>query len=218
MWARRIRLLRASRSIPIRLLLYHIRQLQRYQRNRDFCRLHCDIQDRLRIDDGLSDGRSLQEYTSCYSSHKIGYSDGWYEHYCVRPPTQSETLQIPGAFGLWIFYGSFWLDIPDRSVDILLSYQTSDELVVSEITQITPKGPQFTDHTASLIIHPRLDFSKVQIVQDYRAKSILKGLSDVGGLWTFAALIFGTIYGSSLARVVFGKSFVIQSTGFSFFQ
>ena len=85
-----------------------------------------------------------------------------------------------------------------------LLYQFTDDLVVSEITQITPKGARLTDHTASLTIRPRFDFSNVKIVQDHRDKSILKGLSAIGGLWTFVGFLFGALYGSSLVRVVFG--------------
>jgi len=84
-------------------------------------------------------------------------------------------------------------------------FSPSENIVVSEITQIIPNGPQLTDHTASLTIFPRFDFSNVKIVQDHREKSILKGLSAIGGLWTFIAFIFGALYGNSLIRVVFGR-------------
>ena len=88
--------------------------------------------------------------------------------------------------------------------------------MVSEISQIIPNGTQLTNGTASLTIYPGADFSRVKVVQDYRDKSILKGLSAVGGLWTFIAFIFGSLYGSSLVRVFLGMFFIIKSTMFSF--
>ena len=89
--------------------------------------------------------------------------------------------------------------------------------MVSEISHVIPIGARLTIGTASLTIYPRTDYSRVKVVQDYRDKSILKGLSAVGGLWTFIAFIFGALYGSSLVRVYFGMFFIIKSTMFSFF-
>ena len=109
-----------------------------------------------------------------------------------------------------IYYTTCW---PSR----LLFYQSSYNLVVSEIFHTIPIGARLTVGTASLTIYPRTDFSMVEVVQNYRDKSILKGLSAVGGLWTFIAFIFGALFGSSLVRVLSGMFFIIKSTMFSFF-
>ena len=78
--------------------------------------------------------------------------------------------------------------------------------MLSEITNIQPnyREPPSSNNTASLLIIPRADFSDLKVIQDYRDKSVLKGLSSVGGLWTFLGFIFGALFGSSLVRVAFG--------------
>jgi len=91
----------------------------------------------------------------------------------------------------------------------LTLFESFDDLVVSEISQLQPNfratATSTLNATASLLIFPRIGFSDLKILQDYRDKSILKGFSSVGGLWTALALFFGALFGSSLVRVVFGK-------------
>jgi len=78
--------------------------------------------------------------------------------------------------------------------------------VLSEITNIQPnyQEPPSSNDTASLLIIPWTGFSDIKVIQDYRDKSVLKGLSSVGGLWTFLGFIFGALFGSPLVRVAFG--------------
>jgi hypothetical protein len=89
--------------------------------------------------------------------------------------------------------------------------QDFDELIITEITHLQPNTvftPKPTsDDTASLIVIPRYNHSDIRIIQDYRERTVLKGFSDIGGLWTIIAFIFGAIFGSSLLRVAFGTNY-----------
>jgi len=60
---------------------------------------------------------------------------------------------------------------------------------------------------ATLRIIPLVDFSDWRIVQDYRDKSVLKGFSTVGGLWTFLGGIFAFLFGKSISYIAFSGFF-----------
>ncbi|KAF8170380.1 hypothetical protein BJ912DRAFT_997419 [Pholiota molesta] len=48
------------------------------------------------------------------------------------------------------------------------------------------------------------DASQWVIIQDFKDRTFLNGLSQTGGLWTFLSGIFAAVFGSSLMRIVFG--------------
>jgi hypothetical protein len=50
-----------------------------------------------------------------------------------------------------------------------------------------------------------MDFSEWKVVQEQRDKSVLRGFSTTGGLWTVFGGIFSICFGSSILQVMFGK-------------
>jgi hypothetical protein len=89
---------------------------------------------------------------------------------------------------------------------LLKLIQNFDDFIMTEITHLQPNTvPRLTSNdSASLVVIPRDDHSDIRIIQDYRERTVLKGFSDIGGLWTIIAFIFGALFGSSLLRVAFG--------------
>jgi len=59
---------------------------------------------------------------------------------------------------------------------------------------------------ATIRIIPLKTAADWRIVEEYRDRSVLKGFSTVGGLWTFFSGIFVALFGSSLSMVVFSAS------------
>ncbi|KAF9523166.1 hypothetical protein CPB83DRAFT_910834 [Crepidotus variabilis] len=52
-------------------------------------------------------------------------------------------------------------------------------------------------------IKPPVKSSEWKVVEEYCEKSVLSGISTVGGLWTFLAGIFAAIYGTSVMKILF---------------
>ena len=46
-----------------------------------------------------------------------------------------------------------------------------------------------------------------EFVEDYRAKSVVTGLSAVGGIWTFSNGVFTILFGGTLALALWGNPF-----------
>ena len=67
---------------------------------------------------------------------------------------------------------------------------------------------------ATIRLIPQLPtkFSGWKIVQDHRDKSLLKGVSSTGGLWTALGGILAFLFGGSILRTMFGKRFRSLST------
>ena len=146
-----------------------------------------------------------------YSSHRsASIANARHEYTWVCPPAQSATISESGTFNIWIICGMlpYVFAATSKSVTMKLHsfLQSSDEFVLSEITNIQPnyQASLSSNDTASLLIIPRTDFSDIKVIQDYRDKSVLKGFSSAGGLWTVLSFIFGVLFGSSLVRVAFG--------------
>jgi len=49
-----------------------------------------------------------------------------------------------------------------------------------------------------------------RIIQDYRDKSVVDGLANLGGLWSFVCGVFSTVFGCSVIRVLFGARICSQ--------
>jgi hypothetical protein len=50
------------------------------------------------------------------------------------------------------------------------------------------------------------DSSERVFIRDNREDSLVRGISEIGGLWTSLSGIFAVVFGISLMRVLFGKS------------
>ena len=61
------------------------------------------------------------------------------------------------------------------------------------------------NNTATLRLYTQTDLSNVRVSVDYREKSILTGLSALGGFWTIANGVFASIFGTTLWWVLFGE-------------
>jgi len=61
------------------------------------------------------------------------------------------------------------------------------------------------DNTATLRLYLQDDFFDWRVSIDYREKSILSGISAIGGFWTVANGVFATIFGTTLWWVIFGE-------------
>jgi len=61
------------------------------------------------------------------------------------------------------------------------------------------------DNTATLRLYMQTDLSNWHVSIDYREKSILSGISAIGGFWTVANGLFATIFGTTLWWVLFGE-------------
>ena len=61
------------------------------------------------------------------------------------------------------------------------------------------------NNTATLHLYLQDDASDWRVSIDYREKSILTGISALGGFWTIANGVFATIFGTTLWWVLFGE-------------
>jgi hypothetical protein len=61
------------------------------------------------------------------------------------------------------------------------------------------------NNTATLRLYLQADYSNWRLSVDYRDKSVLGGLSAVGGFWTVLNGSFAMIFGTSLLFVLFGE-------------
>jgi hypothetical protein len=87
-----------------------------------------------------------------------------------------------------------------------LSWQSYDTFLVSEISHVISDPSPFITRSpdvATIRIVFQVNPSLWTIVQDSREKSVLKGFSSVGGLWTALCGIFAVLFGSSILRVMF---------------
>ena len=76
---------------------------------------------------------------------------------------------------------------------------------------ISPRIPR-SPEISTLRIYVMVDNSEWVLVQDNRYKSVVRGFSDVGGLWTFLSGTFAMVFGISLMRVLFGEFFPLTLT------
>ncbi|KAF9534056.1 hypothetical protein CPB83DRAFT_845022 [Crepidotus variabilis] len=58
---------------------------------------------------------------------------------------------------------------------------------------------------ATIRVRAQASTSQWKVLQDSRDKTVLKGFSDVGGLWTALGGIFAFLFGSSLMKVILGS-------------
>ena len=82
---------------------------------------------------------------------------------------------------------------------------------MSDIIDVKPDSlasPLITraSDVATIRIIPLKTTADWRVVEEYRDRSVLKGFSTVGGLWTFFSGIFVALFGSSLSMVVFSAS------------
>ena len=61
------------------------------------------------------------------------------------------------------------------------------------------------NNTATLRLYLQDDYSDWYLSVEYREKSVLGGISAVGGLWTVLNGLFATIFGTTLLFVLFGE-------------
>jgi len=71
------------------------------------------------------------------------------------------------------------------------------------MTPLVPRSPEIS----TLCVYAMVDASEWIIVQDNREKSVIRGFSDVGGLWAFLSGAFAMIFGIPFMRVLFGERF-----------
>jgi hypothetical protein len=91
--------------------------------------------------------------------------------------------------------------------------QAFDTFVISQIAYLLndpqaaalniPQAPNIS----TIRISVQNDPSDWRIIQDYREKSILGGLSSVGGLANLFGVLFVVLFGSSLLRLLFGRPY-----------
>ena len=63
-------------------------------------------------------------------------------------------------------------------------------------------------------VNMQYKLSELRTLQEYRSRSVLQGISQVGGLWTFLTGVFAAIFGSTIIRILFGS---ISESLFIFF-
>jgi len=76
------------------------------------------------------------------------------------------------------------------------------------ISSLIPRSPEISTLRAYVMV----DNSEWIITEDNRYKSVIRGFSDVGGLWTFLSGGFAMIFGISLMKVLFGELFSLTLT------
>ena len=64
-----------------------------------------------------------------------------------------------------------------------------------------PRSPEIS----TLRTFAMADSSERVFIQDNRENSLVRGISEIGGLWTSLSGIFTVVFGISLMRVLFGK-------------
>jgi len=70
-------------------------------------------------------------------------------------------------------------------------------------TSLIPQGPDI----ATIRLTPQVDTSEWQVIQERRDKSVIRGLSSAGGLWTALGGLLSIFFGSSIMRLMFGRYF-----------
>ncbi len=69
-------------------------------------------------------------------------------------------------------------------------------------TALIPRAPEI----ATIRLIPQFpNSSEWRIVQDRRDRSVIKGVSSTGGLWTALGGILAFLFGGSIFRTMFGK-------------
>jgi hypothetical protein len=61
------------------------------------------------------------------------------------------------------------------------------------------------NNTATLRLYLQDDYSDWHLSVEYREKSVLAGISAVGGFWTVLSGLFAMIFGTTLLFVLFGE-------------
>jgi hypothetical protein len=91
--------------------------------------------------------------------------------------------------------------------NLIMTHQTKKYLI-SSVPFLTP-DPSLNiprnDNTATLRLYIQPDPSNWRLSIDYREKSILAGISALGGFWTVANGIFAAIFGTTLWWFLFGE-------------
>jgi hypothetical protein len=59
-------------------------------------------------------------------------------------------------------------------------------------------------NTATLRLYTQIDYSDWRFLVEYREKSVLAGISSVGGFWTVVNGMYAVIFGMSLSYLLFG--------------
>ncbi len=85
-----------------------------------------------------------------------------------------------------------------------------DTIIISELVQLRPdpqasKSPLIISSPdfSTLRIIPFINNGDWKVIQEYRDKSSLKGLSSLGGLWTLLGNCFTLVFGISIMRFLF---------------
>ena len=89
----------------------------------------------------------------------------------------------------------------------IMAHQTN-RYVTASVPFLTP-DPSLQiprdNNTSTLRLYLQTDLSNRRVSIDYREKSILSGMSAVGGFWTVVNGLFATIFGTTLWWVLFGE-------------
>jgi hypothetical protein len=90
---------------------------------------------------------------------------------------------------------------------LIMTHQTKKYLttVVPFLTPDPSLNIPRDNNTATLRLYIQPDSSDLRVSTDYREKSILGGISALGGFWTVVNGIFATIFGTTLGWVLFGE-------------
>lgn len=86
--------------------------------------------------------------------------------------------------------------------------------MIASIVQTLPNtlpGPTESDpNIGTLGFTLQTDVNEWTVLQDYRSKSVLSGLSALGGLGSLVSTVLALILGTSLARTLFRTSFIVS--------
>ena len=89
---------------------------------------------------------------------------------------------------------------------LIMAHQTKKYLTTSvPFLASDPSLNILRDNTATLRLYVQPNPSDWHLSIDYREKSILDGISALGGFWTVANGIFATLFGTTLWWFVFGE-------------
>ncbi|KAJ3510128.1 hypothetical protein NMY22_g16067 [Coprinellus aureogranulatus] len=83
-----------------------------------------------------------------------------------------------------------------------LGFETMETFLISTVKQIMPVSVASGPNISTLRFAPDDFTQEWTVVQDYRSKTVLEGLSSVGGLGSFLSTILVLLLGSSLMRAM----------------
>ncbi|KAF9482411.1 hypothetical protein BDN70DRAFT_930098 [Pholiota conissans] len=120
------------------------------------------------------------------------------------------TTLMPGVNLIGLIYSEIYQVFTDPGLSLSGLFDSTQSIIIGQMVNVF-QDPQAgisplivrSPEIATIRLIPQFDHSLWKVTQDSRTKSVLNGLSQAGGLWTFLSGIFAVFFGSSLMHILF---------------